>query len=105
MADYGSMPFAEALAYLRAKLALPAERWDDLLGAAHDRAFVVAGVILLAWKIGAWKANTWRAGTWRQQETQPPTSSGSLGSLSRYLRPARRRQTEDDETLILILSA
>jgi hypothetical protein len=45
MADYGSLPFAEALAYLRAKLALPAKRWDDLLGATHDRAFVVAGAM------------------------------------------------------------
>lgn len=40
---YGSLPFAEALAFLRAKLNLPTEHWDDLLGAAHDRAFVVAG--------------------------------------------------------------
>lgn len=42
-AEWGSLPFAEALEYLRAKLALPTEKWDDLLGAAHDRAFVVAG--------------------------------------------------------------
>ena len=45
MADYGSLPFAEALEFLRAKLPLPTERWDDLLGAAHDRAFVVAGAM------------------------------------------------------------
>lgn len=44
-ADYGTLPFAEALDYLRRKLALPTERWDDLLGAAHDRAFVVAGAM------------------------------------------------------------
>lgn len=43
--DYGTLPFAEALDYLRRKLALPTERWDDLLGAAHDRAFVVAGAM------------------------------------------------------------
>ena len=42
---YGSLPFLEALAFLRAKLNLPTERWDDILGAAHDRAFVVAGAM------------------------------------------------------------
>lgn len=44
-AVYGTLPFAEALEYLRRKLALPTRRWDDLLGAAHDRAFVVAGAV------------------------------------------------------------
>ena len=43
--DYGSLPFDEALAFFRAKLNLPTQRWDDLLGAAHDRAFVVAGAM------------------------------------------------------------
>lgn len=43
--DYGSLPFLEALAFFRAKLDLPTQRWDDLLGAAHDRAFVVAGAM------------------------------------------------------------
>lgn len=36
-------PFAEQVDYFRQKLNLPTERWDDLAGAAHDRAFVVAG--------------------------------------------------------------
>lgn len=45
MAAYGTLPFAEALAYLRGKINLPTQRWDDLLGAAHDRAFVVAGAM------------------------------------------------------------
>ncbi|MFO1421186.1 MAG: phage minor head protein [Candidatus Competibacteraceae bacterium] len=44
-ADYGSLPFEEALAFFRQKLNLPTQRWDDLLGAAHDRAFVVAGAM------------------------------------------------------------
>lgn len=44
-AEYGSLPFAEALDFLKRKLALPTRRWDDLLGAAHDRAFVVAGAM------------------------------------------------------------
>lgn len=43
--NYGSLPFLEAIAFFRAKLNLPTQRWDDLLGAAHDRAFVVAGAM------------------------------------------------------------
>jgi uncharacterized protein with gpF-like domain len=43
MASYGSLSFAEQVAFFRQKLNLPTQRWDDLLGAAHDRAFVVAG--------------------------------------------------------------
>ena len=43
--NYGSLPFDEALAFFRNKLSLPTQRWDDLLGAAHDRAFVVAGAM------------------------------------------------------------
>jgi hypothetical protein len=43
--DYGSLPFAEALEFFRRKLNLPTKKWDDLLGAAHDRAFVVAGAM------------------------------------------------------------
>lgn len=44
--DYGSLPFAEALEFFRQKLNLPTAKWDDLLGAAHDRAFVVAGATM-----------------------------------------------------------
>ena len=44
-ARYGSLPFNDALSFLKAKLNLPTQRWDDLLGAAHDRAFVVAGAL------------------------------------------------------------
>ena len=36
-------PFDAQVAYLRAKLALPTERWGQIEAAAHDRAFVVAG--------------------------------------------------------------
>lgn len=46
MANYGSLPFAEALDFFRQKLNLPTAKWDDLLGAAHDRAFVVAGATM-----------------------------------------------------------
>lgn len=40
---YGSLSFAEQIAFFRQKVNLGTARWDDLLGAAHDRAFVVAG--------------------------------------------------------------
>jgi uncharacterized protein with gpF-like domain len=43
MADYGSLPFLEAIEYLRSKVDVPTERWDDILGLAHDHAFMVAG--------------------------------------------------------------
>lgn len=46
MADpvrYGSLPFPEAIAYLKAKGPLATERWDDIEGQQHDHSFVVAG--------------------------------------------------------------
>jgi hypothetical protein len=36
-------PFAEQIDFLRAKLNLPTDRWDDIERSAHDRAFIVAG--------------------------------------------------------------
>lgn len=36
-------PFAEQLEFFRNKLNLPTERYDDIVKAAHDRAFIVAG--------------------------------------------------------------
>jgi hypothetical protein len=44
-ARWGSLPFAEQIAFFKDKTNLPTERWQDLLGAAHDRAFVVAGAM------------------------------------------------------------
>lgn len=40
-------PFAEQIAFFRNKLGnrVPTRRWDDLQGAAHDQAFMVAGAI------------------------------------------------------------
>lgn len=35
--------FAEQVEFFRQKLALPTDRWDDILRQAHDRAFIVAG--------------------------------------------------------------
>jgi len=37
-------PFQAQIDYLRNKLRLPTERWDDIMRSAHDRAFIVAGV-------------------------------------------------------------
>lgn len=36
-------PFQEQIDFLRQKLRLPTERWDDIMRSAHDRAFIVAG--------------------------------------------------------------
>lgn len=36
-------PFEKQIEFLRNKLGLPTERWDDITGSAHDRAFIVAG--------------------------------------------------------------
>ena len=38
-------PFFEQIEFFRNKLNLPSERWDDIKKAAHDRAFIVAGVM------------------------------------------------------------
>ncbi|MDO9141453.1 MAG: phage minor head protein [Methylobacter sp.] len=38
-----SLPFQEQIDFFRQKLNLPTEAYDDILKAAHDRAFVVAG--------------------------------------------------------------
>ena len=45
MADaaYGSLPFAEQIAFFRRKLNLPTESWADVYQHEHDWAFVVAG--------------------------------------------------------------
>lgn len=42
-ADPAALPFREAIAFFRQKVPLPTRRWDDITGAAHDRAFVIAG--------------------------------------------------------------
>lgn len=40
-----NLPFAEQADFLRQKIALPSERWDDIRKSAHDRAFIVAGAM------------------------------------------------------------
>ncbi len=42
-AAYGSLPFAEQIAFFRAKINLPTAHWTDISKAEHDFAFVVAG--------------------------------------------------------------
>jgi hypothetical protein len=39
------LPFEEQIRFFRQKLNLPTAHWDDILNAAHDRAFVVAGAM------------------------------------------------------------
>lgn len=36
-------PWQDQIDFLRQKLRLPTERWDDIMRSAHDRAFIVAG--------------------------------------------------------------
>lgn len=45
MTDYGSLPFAEAIALLRRKVNLPTASWDAIWEGAHMRAFTVAGAM------------------------------------------------------------
>jgi hypothetical protein len=40
-----SLPFQEQIDFFRQKDNLPTQHYDDILGAAHDRAFVVAGAV------------------------------------------------------------
>ena len=39
----GSVPFQEAIDHFRDKLSIPTERYDDMLGEIHAKAFTVAG--------------------------------------------------------------
>ncbi|WP_020508550.1 phage head morphogenesis protein [Lamprocystis purpurea] len=40
---YGDLPFAEAIAYLKDKIDLATDHWDDIQGEEHDHSFIVAG--------------------------------------------------------------
>jgi phage gp29-like protein len=44
-AQYGSLPFDEAIAFFRQKLNIPAQSWTDLWKSDHDHGFTVAGVM------------------------------------------------------------
>lgn len=41
--EYGGIPFLEQIAFFIQKLDMPTNKWDDILGKAHDKAFVIAG--------------------------------------------------------------
>lgn len=43
--EYGSLSFAEQIAFFRRKLNLSTRAWTDIWEAQHDRAFVVAGAM------------------------------------------------------------
>ena len=45
MADYGSLPFDEAIQFFRGKVNLPTRAWLDIQKGMHARAFVVAGAM------------------------------------------------------------
>ncbi|WP_102798735.1 phage minor head protein [Bowmanella denitrificans] len=42
-AQYGSLPFTQAIEFFRSKLNVPAERWADIWRDQHNSAFMVAG--------------------------------------------------------------
>ncbi len=44
-AQYGSLPFKEAIAFFRAKVNLPSERWADIWREQHNVGFMVAGAM------------------------------------------------------------
>lgn len=46
--DVFNQPFAEQIAFLRQKQPVESEYWTDLMGAAHDQRFVIAGAADLA---------------------------------------------------------
>jgi len=43
--DFKTVPFEEAITFLREKVNVPTETWDDLWQGMHSRAFVVAGAM------------------------------------------------------------
>ena len=45
LANYGSLPFKNAVEYYRGKLRLPTAAWTDIWQGMHARAFVVAGAM------------------------------------------------------------
>lgn len=42
-AEYGSLPFGQAVEFFRQKVRVPTAKWADMLHGAHTRAFTVAG--------------------------------------------------------------
>jgi hypothetical protein len=44
-AQYKTLPFDEAIKFFKQKVKLPTQKWTDLTGGMHSRAFVVAGAM------------------------------------------------------------
>lgn len=44
-AQYGSLPFSEAISFFRNKLNVPTERWNDVWQGAHNNSFMIAGAL------------------------------------------------------------
>lgn len=44
-AEYGNLPFEEAIAFFRDKLNMPTATWDEVWKEAHDTGFMVAGAM------------------------------------------------------------
>lgn len=44
-AEYGGLPFDEAIAFFRQKLSIPTARWTDLWKGEHARGFTIAGAL------------------------------------------------------------
>lgn len=43
--SFRGVPFEEAIAHIKQKVQVPTERWDQLMGEAHAKAFTVAGAV------------------------------------------------------------
>lgn len=46
-AEWGGLPYKEAIAFFQEKLLIPSSAWDDLIGPIHAKAFTVAGATKL----------------------------------------------------------
>ncbi|MFH1027684.1 MAG: phage minor head protein [Pseudomonadota bacterium] len=42
-AEYGNLPFQEAIKFFRSKVKIPTESWQDLMTFEHDTGFMIAG--------------------------------------------------------------
>lgn len=43
MANFGSLPFKEQVAFFKAKVKVPTQQWTDVYGFEHNKSFMVAG--------------------------------------------------------------
>lgn len=45
---YGGLPYQEAIDFIRKKLQIPSEKWNDLLGEIHAKGFTISGAMKAA---------------------------------------------------------